>query len=187
MSKLFSSLAITISAFPPAAVVIDIANLMSAGIHTAASALDVAGVSFDSLAKMKKTILSSADDFTQMVDSTLNSLDTVKEPSKMLTDQGTSTTPPVTPITPPVTPITPPVTKETPKKEEPVIKAQTPVKAPTTPVKAPAPVKKGGGTIKNIRNQTSRILKSIFDFNQTNKIKKTRRKNHKKYTRKYNK
>jgi hypothetical protein len=180
MSKLFSSLAISISAFPPAAVVIDIANLMSAGIHTAASALDVAGVSLDSLASMKKSIMSSADDFTQMVDSTLNSVDTLKDPSKLLektmTDKITAPLAAATPLaTAPLAAATPlataplAVVAAAPKKEEPV-----------KPL-----AKKGGGTIKNLRNQTSRILKSIFDFNQTNKIKKTRRKNHKKHTRKY--
>jgi len=224
ISKLFSSLAITISAFPPAAVVIDIANLMSAGIHTAASALDVAGVSLDSLASMKKTILSSADDFTEMVDTTLKSLDTLTEPSKMLAEQGTSLVTPsavtpsavtpstvtpsavtpstvtpsavtpsavtpsaVTPST--VTPSTVTPSAVTPNKEEPVTTTvkETPKKEEAQkkeePVKPAA--KKGGGTIKNLKNQTSRILKSIFDFNQTNKIKKTRRKNHKKYTKKY--
>ena len=176
MSKLFSSLAISISAFPPAAVVIDIANLMSAGVHTAASALDVAGVSLDSLASMKKSIMTSADNFTQMVDTTLNSVETLKDPSKMLeksmTDKITTTTTPEIPqkVEEPVKP--PPI----PTVEEPAVEPA---------VKTPTPVKKGGGTVKNLRNQTSRILKSIFDFNQTNKIKKTRRKHHKKYTRKY--
>ena len=175
MSKLFSSLAISVSAFPPAAVVIDIANLMSAGIHTAASALDVAGVSFDSLASMKKSIMASADDFTKMVDTTLNSVDTIKDPSKMLeksmTDKPVTTTPSVKP---------PPI----PKVEEPVAtKTPEPVKAPS--VKTPPVIKKGGGTVKHLRNKTSRILKSIFEFNQTNKMKKTRRKHHKKHTRKY--
>ena len=175
MSKLFSSLAISISAFPPAAVVIDIANLMSAGVHTAASALDVAGVSLDSLASMKKSIMSSADDFTQMVDSTLNSVDTLKEPSKMLEKTMTDK------IT---TPVKPPTDSESVKP--PVPKVEEPVKTPVPKqVAVKTPVKKGGGTVKNLRNQTSRILKSIFDFNQTNKIKKTRRKHHKKYTRKY--
>ena len=207
MSKLFSSLAITISAFPPAAVVIDIANLMSAGIHTAASALDVAGVSLDSLASMKKSIMSSADDFTQMVDTTLNSLDTLKEPSKMLEKTVTDKITPNASITTPVTDketsnketsnkeipkkekTTTTSTVETPKKEEPVkpvVKTLVPPTKPLVPpTKPPAPVKKGGGTIKNLKNKTSRILKSIFDFNQTNKIKKTRRRQNKKYTRKY--
>jgi hypothetical protein len=169
MSKLFSSLAISISAFPPAAVVIDIANLMSAGVHTAASALDVAGVSLDSLASMKKSIMSSADNFTQMVDSTLNSVDTLKDPSKMLEKSMTDK------ITTPVKPPTDSESVKPPPVPEPV----------KTPVAVKTPVKKGGGTVKNLRTQTSRILKSIFDFNQTNKIKKTRRKHHKKYTRKY--
>jgi hypothetical protein len=178
MSKLFSSLAISISAFPPAAVVIDIANLMSAGVHTAASALDVAGVSLDSLASMKKSIMSSADDFTQMVDSTLNSVDAIKEPSKMLEKTVTDK------ITTPVAASAPVAsTSSAPIAATPVEK--TPVQVATTPKPVKPLAKKGGGTIKNLRNQTSRILKSIFDFNQTNKIKKTRRKNHKKYTRKY--
>ena len=183
MSKLFSSLAIAISAFPPAAVVIDIANLLSAGIHTGASALDVAGVSLDSLASMKKSIMAYADDFTKMVDTTLNSVETLKDPSNMLEKTMTDKITTPIPLKKEEPVIQPQVTEKSPVVPQPPIVTQPPV----TPIKepVPAPVKKGGGTIKNLRNKTSRILKSIFDFNQTNKIKKTRRRQNKKHTRKY--
>jgi len=146
-SKLIITLVNTLTAaFPPFAVVVDAAALISAGLHTAASGLHLVGMSTDSLAKMKDTVFKTIDDFTKTIDSMTNFPSNVKKTME-------------NPLLPTVVPTVKPV----------------PTVVPTVvPAIKPAPIK-GGASIRNLQGQTkkitNRILKTLRIMNHTNKIK----------------
>ena len=154
-SKLILSLVNSVTAaFPPAALVVDVAALMSSGLHAATSGLNLFGVSTDGLVNMKKSAMSSVDEFTQMLDSMTNFSDgpTIKtEPSQSDTLNVVTT-----------------------NAKQPVAKPQV-----------------GGVYLKSLQKKyskgqskilTKRIQKSIHQYKQTNRIKKTNKT--KKHTRK---
>ena len=161
-SKLIITLVNTLTAaFPPFAVVVDAAALISAGLHTAASGLHLVGMSTDSLAKMKDTVFKTIDDFTKTIDSMTNFPSNVKKTME-------------NPLTTPL----------------PAVKSVPTVVPTVNPVSTVKPVPmKGGASMRNLQGQTkkitNRILKTLRIMNHTNKNKNKHKKTKtKKYRRK---